>query len=231
MFSRGIFPIDDDLSEIARQLQARVHIDLEAQHDNDSNTMSLMDKMSLWDEKMAEADRDDSSVELFEGITEDDPIMEANNIMSHKYRQLTLDSPAYDWLLQSLQRHATLDSYNHTCNAQVVIHRTVLEHLRSDRLNRHTPPIIHQAIFDLAWSPNISSADGDIETQVAESLGKQVLVSAGDMIQAVTVAQYFSQTWSMDDSKLTGLLRMMGFGTDMGSCTLLYTNPLMTHKF
>jgi len=111
------------------------------------------------------------------------------------YRDFIVETPAYSWLVASLQREAKLTRANP--DVMESIRKTIFSGLPSPHIvSRKRPSTAYKATFELEWDPR-----GFIrEQQYAESPGQALeraitLTGCSNDAQALTTEAYLCQTW------------------------------------
>lgn len=113
-----------------------------------------------------------------------------------KYRHYILKSPAYDWLIGTLQRESTLKRAT-PVDAMSRIRADILAALpASRRVSRSSPSQRYKATFELRWDPLVFVEEQSY-TEAAEIALRRAITITGsaDDAQAATTRDYLVQTW------------------------------------
>jgi hypothetical protein len=179
-------------------------------------SMSIADKMILWavtaDGPEPESPIPSDDFDWFDGIEEAaDLILEPSEPIFPS--QVILGSAAYQWMLENLQRVASL-RWTEGCQVSPMdtIHHQIIQSLPTARIRKNQGPAIHHAEF-LANTRQIMRRYEKEETRrflenpeddVSEII---ILVSSSrSCIQAATLGEYVNQVWG---SRASGILDLM----------------------
>lgn len=169
--------------------------------------MSLSDKISLWDRKAVEDCLVHSSTEVFEGVPDDEAILEDVDIRG--YQTLIYSSIAYDWLLSRLK----LDLYfgDPGQDSMTKIRACILAKLPTGRISRTRAPQDHQVTFELSMRPVGLMEDKGGSNDQAELINPDAIVLTGfpNYMQATSVSQYISQTWPSGEGSLLSMFQRL----------------------
>lgn len=208
--------------------------------------MSLLDKMSMWNQNFDSEQRLDNC-DLFEGIDdieEDEVDQEAANVDKSElslYSNAIMNSKAYDWFVTQVLRNSSLH-YSETQISSSIqqIRQKILKSLPAGSISKSRVPNTYTVGFHLPWrSSNLNSG---IEydpflVQPKQPLSECIVLSCSsdDQLQAATVRQYLDQTWSSGGKELLYVLQqaldashavatlpdktaLQGFHDDTGIC-------------
>lgn len=113
-----------------------------------------------------------------------------------KYRDYILKTPAYDWLIGTLQRESTLKRAT-PVDVMNRIRADILAALpASRRVSRSTPSQRYKATFELRWDP-LAFVEEQAYIEAAEVALRRAITITGsaDDAQAATTRDYLVQTW------------------------------------
>ncbi|KAK1829902.1 hypothetical protein QBC39DRAFT_383841 [Podospora conica] len=167
----------------------------------DPDSMSLLDKMSLWNRKGAEEGPEADPTDLFEGVTdvkEDDQIEESVDLSS--YNKIVLGCSAYSWLISQLQKQCRLQFGEAQTSTFSGIRRSILEALPSVAVSKRRPPQKHAVAFRFPWDPLLRRFQTENSQQDLNSgIGGIITttLASPDEVQLATVGDYFRQTWPL----------------------------------
>jgi hypothetical protein len=121
---------------------------------------------------------------------EDDPIPESN-----VYRDFIMNTPAYEWLITSLEREAKLTRA--TPDLMEDVRKNILDALPSShKVSRKVSSQEYRARFELDWDPLSFVKEQEYTESPGEALEKAItLTGTGTDAQALTAGEYLSQTW------------------------------------
>jgi hypothetical protein len=111
------------------------------------------------------------------------------------YRDFIVKTPAYSWLVASLQREATLTRA--TPNLMENIRGKILGALPScHKVSRKAPSLEYKATFELDWDPLSFVKEQQYTENPDEALERAItLTGSANDAQAMTTREYLSQTW------------------------------------
>ncbi|KAH6869157.1 hypothetical protein B0T10DRAFT_418901 [Thelonectria olida] len=111
------------------------------------------------------------------------------------YRDFIVKTPAYSWLVASLQREATLTRA--TPDIMEELGQKILGSLPSSRkVSRKAPSQQYKAIFELNWDPLLFIKEQEYTESPDEALERAITITGStNDAQAVTTGEYLSQTW------------------------------------
>ncbi len=139
------------------------------------------------------------------GMYEDlDPAPEPDDVLEDEteitpdagiYRDFIVKTPAYSWLLATLQREATLSRA--TPDLMDNIREIILGALPSYRkVSRKAPSQEYKATFELDWNPLSFVKEQQYRESPDEALERAItLTGSANDAQALTTMAYLSQTW------------------------------------
>lgn len=110
------------------------------------------------------------------------------------YRDFISKHPAYEWLLQSIQKELYMGMPGHI---QTAIRETILGYLpRAQRVSRRETPKRYVLTFTADWDP-CSFLQEQEYTESPERAVERAITITGSKIdaQAATTTQYLGQTW------------------------------------
>ncbi|KAI1130990.1 hypothetical protein F5Y10DRAFT_93783 [Nemania abortiva] len=145
-----------------------------------------------------------------QGVDEDDALVlgkeiEPPSVQEQEYRKLMTESPAYLWLIKTMQREAFLSRGD--SNLMERIGATILKALPSPHLSRKTSSKEHTAIFQLDWDPISFLKEQGYSQPPWEAFERAItLTGSMDDAQALTTVDYISQVWSTSGKYAIALL-------------------------
>lgn len=160
----------------------------------DLEGMSLDDKLSLWAQKASntEPEHEFEVEELLEiELFEDE--LDTNEL--YRYQSLIMKSPAFDWLVGSLQREIQLG--NSAVVGMMDIRRRILQGLPSPRhvSRKQAVPCVH-VTFTAPWDPVSFIEEQGYDPDIEDILGRVITLTGSSAdVQAASCEQYLCQTW------------------------------------
>lgn len=126
-------------------------------------------------------------------VEESDHIPEDTN--TSIYRDFTVRSPAYNWLVATLQREAILTRA--TPDLAEKIRKEILDCLQFyPNASRKAPSQEYRAIFELDWDPLSFVKEQQYAETPQEALERAITITGTvNDAQAVTTGEYLSQAW------------------------------------
>ena len=225
---------------ICRQIASRLkssfeHLNNEnesRQHTSDS--MSLSDKMELWGRKLGQNNLEVAEGDLFEGVEDEkDDDGDLRNPEVSTYGKTIISSTAYRWLISSLLMETSFhwDGSQPLTMLNAVRH-PILEKLPKGTISRRNSPPLYTAGFLLSWPPIQLRIEQDHMSQhmAQRRLLSEMTVITGSsahQIQATTVKQYLSQTWSSGGEALLNAIQ----GVVDGSYAGVYSGKSTTNSW
>lgn len=111
-----------------------------------------------------------------------------------KHREYLINSSAYDWLRNALEREILLEPAYPDIRGG--IRRQVLDSLPPKRLSRVRGSQSYDVVFEMDWDPQVFLNEYGTDGGQAVSIGTAITVtSTSQDAQALTTSQYLSQTW------------------------------------
>ena len=173
--------------------------------------MSLLDKMSLWDDMAREEGPNLTADELFEGVGEEDRrdeedgedeeqakvITEPQDL--DQYSRLIYGSTAYEWLITKLKKTCELQWSTNGAAIDNIRHE-ILRRFPSRRVSKRRAPDNHLATFQLTFEWPLARIHGVSCTNGIHDLA--VVTRCVNGAQASTVEEYFAQAWPVGGSDL-----------------------------
>jgi hypothetical protein len=155
--------------------------------------MSLEDKLNLWAKKASD---DDPECDLEAELPEIEPLDDEFDVNElYQYQSLIMESPAFDWLVGSLQRD--MQSANAGVDGMMNIRRRILQGLPPPRhvsRKQAAPPV--QVTFTAPWDPVSFIEDQGYDRDIDGILGQVITLTGSSAdVQAATCEQYLCQTW------------------------------------
>jgi len=131
---------------------------------------------------------------------EDEPLELEPNLTELK--DFIVKSPAYNWLLGTLQRESEMDRA--TPDVMADIRATILGALPSlHKVSRRAPSKGYQATFELLWNPLLFVDEQRYTETPREALERAItLTGSTDDAQAATTGSYLGQTWPSNGNEM-----------------------------
>jgi hypothetical protein len=169
-------------------------------------------KVQGWLHSMHEESGDESPVEHFVGVSEPlDEEPEASSIPKDlpRYRDFIASNPAYPWLLARLERELLLAPAEP--NHMQAISDTILNglsHGAFQRISYEQGPPLCDMTFIIHWSPLAFLQEQEYDEKPEVTFERAItLTGTGSDAQALTTAQYLSQTWPLVGDEMLSLLK------------------------
>ncbi|KAI0460075.1 hypothetical protein F5B21DRAFT_453141 [Xylaria acuta] len=189
-----------ELSSILKERLAEPKLNV-----SEKRVMPLVDKMSLWtkgDRQIGENDRSDHLAGI-DDLKNDKPLSTPELPI---YRKAILDSPAYEWLLNTMKNKLALE-WGSTDNGVDKIRGTILRTLRPRKICSSEPPktftttvVFQRGLLELLQD-QLRTANGS--ERVSSLANIRVLsFSGGTDLQLSTIEQYIHQVWPEFGTKL-----------------------------
>ena len=206
---------------------------------DDPESMSLLDKMSMWNRKSGNEQKLDNC-DLFESIEdleEEDAEEEEGDADKSElslYSKAIMNSTAYKWLIASLLKQSSLhwdDSQPRSIVQE--IRQTILKMLSTGSISKKRAPSTYSVVFHLPWRPLKSRGEmhySRCPIQPGQSLSECTVLScsSADRVQAMTIRQYLDQTWY---SGGTGLLFVLQEALEANHSTLILPDNTTLESF
>lgn len=111
------------------------------------------------------------------------------------YREFIKTTPAYRWLIASLQRESILT--RGTPDIMETIKDSILNALPSGhKMSKHVPPQAYKVTFEVAWEPLSFLKDQQYVEIPEKAIQKAItFTGTGNDAQAMTAREYLEQTW------------------------------------
>jgi hypothetical protein len=163
--------------------------------------MSIGEKLRLWARKEASQDFERETDNLAD--LED----EVDTKELARYQSLIMDSPAFDWLLGSVQRELRLDDT--VVQAMTQIRQQILQGLPAARQisrKRAIPSV--QVRFNIQWDPVSFIEEQGYDGDFQDVFGKIITLTGSTTdVQAATCEQYLCQTWPSTGKHMLRILQ------------------------
>jgi hypothetical protein len=145
------------------------------------------------------------------------------------YRDFIVKTPAYSWLVASMQREANLTRANPDLMEDVG--RKILDALPSThKVSRKAPSQEYKAIFELDWDPLNFVKEQQYTESADEALERAItLTGSADDAQALTTSEYLSQTWPATGNHVMRLVTDVIRNTTDHHAACEYTTRLSAH--
>lgn len=110
------------------------------------------------------------------------------------YRDFISMHPAYEWLLQSIQKELYMDMPG---NIQAKIRDTILGHLpRAQISSTREAPKIYILTFTADWDPVLFLKEQEYRESLEKAVERAITITGSKIdAQAVTTTQYLQQIW------------------------------------
>lgn len=175
--------------------------------DTGDEGMTVLDRIALWRRKENEDPALDSTKDcLFEGVRDVEEENIADNAKMAKYRDFVLSSTAYQWFIESLRKHISLDWGSDDlakASTRSLIHHSIMSKIPSGIISRHRTPETHHARFRITLQPNVLYFLGSRPIAQFTTLTS----SAPKIVQVSTVQDYVDQTWSLGGLELAEVIQ------------------------
>lgn len=129
------------------------------------------------------------------------------------YRELLSVSPAYEWLLENLQKEFSLAPVepNHVNSIK---HEIIRFLPASHKISRRRSPESYKMVFEVDWDPLAFIKEQGYKEEPAEVVEKAVTLTGSTKdAQALTCKQYLCQTWPSLGEHLMQLVKdVVNFG-------------------
>jgi hypothetical protein len=196
--------------------------------------MSLMDKISMWDNLRQAATPDIKNCELFEGLEEEEEVYDEDKdgdeeddndgIITIRYGPLPYtkylhSNPAYDWFIATLQKECLLTRDDTTGCVTVDddnLLSAILRHLPQGRISKQQAPYSHCVTFCVPWAPiegRVRSAaprpwQSKLFLGKGGGIGNLITVTVcGTQALACSVNEYVEKSWPFGGSLIIDALQ------------------------
>lgn len=155
---------------------------------------------------------DERPKEYFVGVSDlSDEEAEGSKIPEDlpRYRDFVTRNPAYAWLLARLERELLLvpAAPNHMQTISGTILNS-LSHGAFQKLGHEKGPHLCEMTFIVDWDPLAFLKEQEYEEKAEEAFARAItLTGTGRDAQALTTAQYLSQTWPLVGDEVLDLLK------------------------
>lgn len=169
--------------------------------------MTVLDRMALWSRKEtedpAQKTKKDSLFEGIRGMEEEDI---ARNAEMFTYRDFALSSTAYQWFIEILKKHLSLDWGSDDvveANSCRLIHHSIMSKIPLGIHPRNRTMGAHRARFRIEMHPDV------FERLERGPIAKLTTLtsSAPNIVQVSTVEDYLDQTWLSGGLKLAEVVQ------------------------
>lgn len=156
--------------------------------------------------------------------SEDDDEVPVSIPAPDPYREFIVNSPAYHWLLVTLQREFNLSRAD----------PDIMQHIKGvliaafpsqRKISRRLPSSEHKMILHLEWDPISFIREQQYAERPDEALANAItLTGSSDDAQALTSLNYLSQTWPATGKEVMHVLcdAVRGQSGSIACCMLLY---------
>ena len=181
-------------------------------------SMSLLDKMSMWVRKPGNGEQKVDNSSFSEGVEdlEEEPEVEEDDINNPElsaYSKAIMSSRAYEWLISSLLKESSL----HWDQAQPrimiqEIRQKILKKLPTGTISKNRAPSTYKVAFHLPWAPlklGLEKRDNKCPILPGQTLSECIVLtcSSADQVQVTTVRQYLDQIWPSGGTELLCILQ------------------------
>ncbi|KAL3468746.1 hypothetical protein BJX99DRAFT_269232 [Aspergillus californicus] len=131
------------------------------------------------------------------GADERDEEVDIRISKMHKYRQIILQAPAYQWLIADVAKSVLL--MPSASDASTTIKESILAAFPSPpSVSRRVAPRPSKITFVMAWDLAAFCTDQEFNAGTSDSLARVItLTGSQSTAQALTAAQYLQQTWQL----------------------------------
>jgi len=161
----------------------------------------LEDKLNNWFES---SNRDTAFEETAPDIPDDE---ETETPEFDMYGDFISKTSAYKWLLASLRRHLLLESkeFNYMNEIRKEI---LISLLSSERISRKTSAQTFESTFEVDWDPILFVKEQEYNEEPDTAIETAItLTGSARDAQALSCAEYLSQTWSSNGEHLLELVK------------------------
>ena len=184
--------------------------DSESRNLRDSGCMMLAEKMLMWTKNLEE-DLVFENDTHFEGVEDEvDDLTEVTKLPLYNNR--ILKSAAYEWFIVTLKKESALQ-WTATYPRVMIedIRRKILNQLSTQITGKRRAPDTHSVTFGLVWQDTMGK---QLLCKVEKPTGSEktsseniIITGSREEAQALTVQQYFRQTWPANWQRLLEVLR------------------------
>jgi hypothetical protein len=181
-------------------------------HRDDSHSMSVLEKMRMWDSKSAldnhitrpcTAESTNATSWAVDGDEDDiESDEEVESLESPFYAHAILESTAYQWFLAALEKQSSIYWGSSPPDMMInVVRETIIRKLPTGTISQKRLPHSFKVTFRLLWEPIQERMNQDRNSDSANLLSRSlsdtmiVTRSSDDEVQVCTVGQYLQQTW------------------------------------
>ena len=128
-----------------------------------------------------------------------------------EYEQLIPESQAYKWLLSRIDSHAQLNAQGENCLTEIgdYIRAQVMLQKPFRLVSRQAGPLVVQMIFHLDWDIEAFGQNQEFTLPLSQVLDHVIcLTGTWSQAQAMTVAEYMTQTWPSTNEPIRALIKM-----------------------
>ncbi|EGX53749.1 hypothetical protein AOL_s00004g408 [Orbilia oligospora ATCC 24927] len=191
---------------------------------NDDN-MALNEKMNIWFRSSESEYVPIPNQDLFDIQEEDEDEVEFENddLNDHStlaYREFIFKSPAFDWLVGSLRRDRFLIPTEP--NSMEAIARHIIGSLPSSRkISKGRSAEAFKVTFTMDWKPLIFVEEQEYQDEPGEAIERAITITGTKKdAQALTCAEYLSQTWPATGKRILELVKDVIRGTFLDNAEL-----------
>ncbi|ETS77918.1 hypothetical protein PFICI_09980 [Pestalotiopsis fici W106-1] len=216
---------------IVSQLRNEFHCDVNepTSLQKQMDTMPLDEIMNMWDKNDNQRPVAVDPSEYLQGVEDEDVEDQKEDISAlSEYSQRIVNSAAYEWLISSLVKEATLhcdDAQPQTTMDQ--IRQEILTQLPTGRISSKRLPTQHTVSFRIPKSfvpflPEDAVLPSSFHSQTAIADRIVATSLSDDSIQLLKVSEYMDQTWPLGGGTLLSVLQSVinGAGQARASSTL-----------
>lgn len=181
-----------------------------ARVDTNMETMSLQDKMAMWDEKISVQESAPENSELFQNVTDDDSNMTASLL----YNKMVLESKDYPWLVQRLETELSLErSETNPSGGNVSIRQQIISMLPPSNISKRRRPTQQVVVFQFPSRPIRFLASDPI-----------LVTPSSHNLQLTNILAYVKQTWPLFGEELLSFINR-AFGHPHLTATIDSSRP------
>ncbi|KAE8448016.1 hypothetical protein EG329_009939 [Mollisiaceae sp. DMI_Dod_QoI] len=214
--------------DIVTQLEGLFRHEGEDRHDIgpvEAESMSLLDKMNMWDNKAGEDSAVLESDDLYQGVNDgEDETTDGFDLPSSSYLRTILNSPAYEWFLAGLRKAYSLQ-WSATEPRVMIgsIHQKILDKLPTRTISKQQPVSGCRATFHVnlessekIWLKNrLSGQPTGPDISFADIIA---VTGSSKESQALTIKEYLNQTWPANGPWLLSLLQKPWSSSNSSKC-------------
>lgn len=192
-----------------------------AQQRIDTDGMSLLEKMKLWNNNFRQTEGSADQIDVFQEV--EDANVKDIRLEPSTYNKTIIRSSAFHWLVGSMKRRLSLQwpqAGMQDLTTVDDIHNSILSKLPAGNINKNELPSTHEVTFRLPWQ-NLNKRLGQerlkLNTSLKEVIRRSLVVtSCLKELQATSVEQYMRKIWPKSWKEFIELIahEYSGMGND-----------------